>query len=133
MKLLRKTKTGYFQKLNIHDLSENRKFWKIIKPYFTINRLNSHKPFLKEKGNLVSNEKQLATIMNSFFINITKGLELKEDNESNANTLEDVLDAFSSHPSIERIRRTIKTNEKFSFQPVPEDLVPEINLRLEGS
>ena len=53
--------------------------------------------------------------MNSFFINITKGLELKEDNESNANTLEDVLDAFNSHPSIERIRRTIKTNEKFSF------------------
>ena len=51
--------------------------------------------------------------MNSFFINITKGLELKEDNESNANTLEDVVDAFSSHPSIERIRRTIKTNEKF--------------------
>ena len=64
--------------------------------------------------------------MNSFFINITKGLELKEDNESHANTLEDVLDAFNSHPNIERIRRTIKTNEKFSFQPVPEDLVREI-------
>ena len=48
--------------------------------------------------------------MNSFFVNITKGLELKEDNVSNANTLEDVLDAFNSHPIIERIRRTIKTN-----------------------
>ena len=46
--------------------------------------------------------------MNSFFINITKGLELKEDNESNANTLEDVMDTFNSHPSIERIRRTVK-------------------------
>ena len=71
--------------------------------------------------------------MNIFFINITKGLELKEDNKSNANTLEDVLDAFSSHPSIERIRRTIKTNEKFSFQPVPEDLVREIILSLDAS
>ena len=71
--------------------------------------------------------------MNSFFINITEGLELKEDNESNANTLEDVLDAFNSHPSIERIRRTIKTNEKFSFQPVPEDLVREIILSLDAS
>ena len=68
--------------------------------------------------------------MNSFFINITKGLELKEDN---ANTLEDVLDAFNSHPSIERIKRTIKTNERFSFQPVPEDLVREIILSLEGA
>ena len=29
--------------------------------------------------------------MNSFFINITKGLKLKEDNEINANILEDML------------------------------------------
>ena len=42
--------------------------------------------------------------MNSFFIDVTKGLERKEDNESNVNTLEDVLDAFNSHPSIERIK-----------------------------
>ena len=48
--------------------------------------------------------------MNSFFINISKSSELKEDNEINGNTLEDALDAFNSHPSIERIRRTLKTN-----------------------
>ena len=71
--------------------------------------------------------------MNSFFINITKGLKLKEDNESNANTLKDVLDVFYSHPSIERIKRTVKTNEKFSFQPLTEDLVREIILSLDGS
>ena len=71
--------------------------------------------------------------MNSFFINITKGLELKEDYESNANTLEDVVDAFNSHPSIERIKRTVKSNEKFSFQPVSEDLVRKIILSLDRS
>ena len=71
--------------------------------------------------------------MDSFFVNITKGLEIKEDNESNANTLEDVLDVLNSQPSIERIRRTIKTNENFSFQPVLEDLVDEIILSLDGS
>ena len=47
--------------------------------------------------------------------------------------MEDVLDAFNSHFSTERIRRTIKTNEKFSFQPVPEDLVREIILNLDDS
>ena len=71
--------------------------------------------------------------MDSFFVNIRKGLEIKEDNESNANTLEDVLDVLNSQPSIERIRRTIKTNENFSFQPVLEDLVDEIILSLDGS
>ena len=44
-----------------------------------------------------------------------------------------MLDAFNSHPSIERIRRTVKTNEKFSFQPVPENLVRQIILNLDGS
>ena len=44
-----------------------------------------------------------------------------------------MLDAFNSHPSIERIRKTVKTNEKFSFQPVPEDLVRKIILSLGGS
>ena len=39
--------------------------------------------------------------MNSFFIDITNKSEQKEDNESNANTLEDVLEAFNSHSSIE--------------------------------
>ena len=53
--------------------------------------------------------------MNSFFINITKGLQLKEENEINENILEDVLDAFNSHPSIESIWRTVKTNKKFHF------------------
>ena len=70
-----------------------------MKPYFSNKGLNSNKLLLKGKGNLVSNEKQLATIMNSFFINITKDVELKKYNESSANTLEDVLDAFNSHPS----------------------------------
>ena len=41
-----------------------------------------------------------------------------------------MLDDFNSHPSIERIRRTVETNQKFSFQPVPEDLVSEIILNL---
>ena len=38
--LLGKTKTDYFQNLNIRDLSDNRKFWKTIKPYFTNKGLN---------------------------------------------------------------------------------------------
>ena len=71
--------------------------------------------------------------MNSFLISITQDLELKEDNEGNANTSEDVLDAFNSYSNIERTRGTVKNNEKFSFQPVPEYLIREIILNLDGS
>ena len=100
----KKKKKNKFQNLNIRDLSDNRKSWETIKPYFINEGLNSNILLLKEKGNRVSNEKQLATITNSFFINTTQGLELKEDNENNINNLEHVMDASNSHPSIERSR-----------------------------
>ena len=79
--LLHKTKTEYFKNLNVKDLSDNRKFWKIMKPYFSNKGLNSNKLLMKERGNLVSDEKEPATIMNNFFINITKDLKLKKDRE----------------------------------------------------
>ena len=76
-----KLKQNTLKNLNLKDLSDNRNFWKTIKPYFSNKGLNSNKLLLKEKGNLVSDEKELATIMNNFFINITKDLELKKDSK----------------------------------------------------
>ena len=77
--LLRRTKKEYFQNLNVKDLSDNKKFWKIIKLYCSNKGLNSNKMLLKEKGELISDEKQIASIMNKFFINIMKSLKLKQD------------------------------------------------------
>ena len=55
---------------------------------------------MKEKGDLVSDEKELATIVNNFFIDITKDLEPKKDGKGKLNNLEDILKAFESHPRI---------------------------------
>ena len=41
--LLPKTKKGYFQNINAKDLSDSKKFWKTIKPYFSNKTLNSNK------------------------------------------------------------------------------------------
>ena len=100
--LLCKTKTEYFKNLNVKDLPDNRKFWKTIKPYFSNKGLNSIKLLLKKKGNLVSDEKELATIMNNFFINITKDLELKKDSKGKRNNLEDYVEAFESHRALKK-------------------------------
>ena len=48
--LLRRTKKEYFQNLNVKDLSDNKKFWKTIKSYFSNKGLNSNKMLLKGKG-----------------------------------------------------------------------------------
>ena len=58
------------------DLSDNKKFWETVKPYFSNKRLNSNKMLLKEKGKLISDEKQLASIMNKFSIIFKKIAEI---------------------------------------------------------
>ena len=131
--LLRKTKTEYFKNLNVKDLSDNRKLWKIMKPYFSNKGLNLNKLLLKEKGSLPSDEKDLATIINNFFINITKDLELKKDSKSKLNNLEDILKVFEFHSSIEKIKKAINTTKKFSFCNVKDDEVRKFIMNLDGS
>ena len=131
--LLHQTKTQYFKNLNVKDLSDKRKVWKTIKPYFSNKSSNSSKLLLKEKSSLVSDGKEIATIINNFFINITKDLELKKDSKSKLNNLEDILKAFESHPSIEKIKNPINTTEKLFFRNVKDDEVRKFIMNLGGS
>ena len=55
--LLRNTEKDYFQKLNVKDLTDNKNFQKIIKPFFSNKGLNSNKLILTEKDVLISGEK----------------------------------------------------------------------------
>ena len=67
---------------------------------------------MKEKGKLVSDKKEVATITKNLFIFITQDLELKKDNNGKHNNLEDILKAFESHSSIEK---DINTTEDIFF------------------
>ena len=125
--LLRKTNIEYFQKLNEKDLSDNRKFWKIIKPFFSNKGLNYNKQILKENNRLLTEEKELATVMNTFFINITERLDLKNDDDSSLNpisfeNLNDILEKNKHHPSLHEISQTFMTNEIVTEDQVREEI-----------
>ena len=136
--LLRKSKTEYFQKLNAEDLSDNRKFWKTIKTFFSNKGLNSNKLMLKENNRLITEEKELATVMNTFFVNITESLDLKKDDDSslnpiNSEKINDIPEKHKNYPSAHKISQTFMTNEKFSFKFVMEDQVREVIMNLDSS
>ena len=86
----------------------------------------------KEKGQLASDEKQLASIMNKFFINITRSFNLREGQGSPLVILEDILQIIF-HPSIEKIRKTYESYKKFSFQQVTKEHVRQVILSIDGS
>ena len=68
-------------------LNDNRKFWNIIKPFFSEKGINSNKMMIIEKDKLLSEERSIAEVMNNYFIDISKNLNLKDSSESNANNI----------------------------------------------
>ena len=108
--LLRNTKKDYFQKLNVKDLTDNKTFWKTIKPFLSNKGLNSNKLMLREKNVLVADEKALATLMNNYFVNITADLDLKRGSENFYDTPASVYNTmkrFQDNQSILKIKKAL--------------------------
>ena len=87
---------------------------------------------LREKGELVSDGTQLASIMSTFFINITKSSKLKEDQLSLPLVWMTYLkNSFFTRVLI-RLEKLIK-GIKFSFQQVTEEHVRQVILSIDDS
>ena len=108
MKLLRKTKLLY-----IKSVSDTKKNWKKIKPYFSNKGLNSNKLFLSEKGRLIADPVAIATTMNDCFANITQTIGLEQFQFGHVNNL------FKDHTSIIRIKSNLdNVSDKFDLKKV---------------
>ena len=64
--------------MNIKQVSDNKPFWKSVKPFFCDKGSNSSKIRLVEENNIISDEEEIANIMNNYFINVAKTLNLKK-------------------------------------------------------
>ena len=81
-KSLKKDKKQYFAKLNVKDVAENKLFWKNVKPYFSNKGSNSTKIALVEKDIIMTDEKQITTIMNEHFVSSLKPSISSQDSNS---------------------------------------------------
>ena len=57
--LLRKTKRNYFKNVKIQYITDNKKFWKTIPPYFSNKGYNQIKITIVEKDSIITDEKKL--------------------------------------------------------------------------
>ena len=55
--LLRKTKRNYFKNVKIQDITDNKKFWKTIRPYFSDKGYNQTKKTIVEKDSIITDKK----------------------------------------------------------------------------
>ena len=122
VKLLKKAKREYYSNLDIKQITDNKKFWKNIKPFFSEKQKKLSKIILVENNNIISNDQELANAFNTFFVH----------NNTHKKVFNDSQKRFEQHPSILKIRETFKTENKLSLCTISlQEMEHEImNLKL---
>ena len=75
---LRKTKKAYYENLHERKVSDNKLFWKTVKPSLSKKFNTRERISLTENGKLVKTEKETAEVFNNFFGNIVKNLNISQ-------------------------------------------------------
>ena len=65
--LLKKVKKSYFEKLQPSSICDNKMFWKAVKPLFSEKTVSTDNITLIENNIIISEDKKVAEIFNSFF------------------------------------------------------------------
>ncbi len=123
-KLMKKEKKKYFKNLHINNFTDNKKFWKTVKPLFTNCDGGSQKITLLKDDKIISNDKEVAETFNEFFENSVKSLNipensfLKNDTENVCDAVKKAIITFENHPSIIDIKEMIDISSEFSFSKV---------------
>ena len=70
---------------------------------------------LTEKSKLIANNREISNVMNNYFAEITKRLNVKVKVICHSHPLENIIDAFNSHENIDQIKLQTSTAMKFSI------------------
>ena len=121
-RLYKKERKKYYENLNINDITDNKKFWKTIKPLFSDKGQQTKHITLIEKGNIISDDHEVADTFSSIFKNAVNSLNIEEN--KHLLTFSDALDpvdkainVYEAHPSILKIKEINKA-QNFSFSEV---------------
>ena len=128
-RLLKKEKKRYFYNLDISNYTDNKKFWKTIKPLFTNTGTLGQKITLIEDDEMITDDLKIAKTFNDFFSNAVSELQLNEnkaiinqtDNLANQDPIQQITYKYKDHPSILEIKKNVSIESEFNFSNVSED------------
>ena len=97
------------------DVTENKQFWRTIKPFFTEKSKTTNNIILTENNQTVREDRKICQIFNTYFTNITKDLKLRQVDESQS---------FENEESCRLIRENY-SGGSFSFKSISKDDIIE--------
>ena len=131
--LFRKAKREYFHKLNPCNVSDNKLFWKKVKPAFSDKNVSTDHITLIENEQIICDDDEVAKIFNNFFVNAVKTLNITMDPNfiSDTSNIQDpvlmAVEKYQNHPSILKIKEVHGETNHFSFAFITiEDIYNEI-------
>ena len=130
LSLLRKDKREYFASLNEKDITDNRLFWHIVKPFLSDKIKSRENITLVNNENITSKEVEVANTLSNFFSTIIKSLKIPEyyaqsnlpPNLSRHPTLKAIL-KYKNHPSISIVKRFSERFSSYHFSQVDKNTV----------
>ena len=131
--LFRKAKSDYYSNLNPTNVTDNKKFWKSVKPLFSEKVVSSENITLVENNAICGNDGQVSEILNQFFSNAVMNLSIETNSENlNENVYEldpvkRAIKKYEHHPSILKIKDKFGNQDAFAFKHATyDDVVKEI-------
>ena len=130
--LFRKEKRKYFRNFDIKKVTDNKQFWRAIKPAFSDKCIVKSNITLIEENEIISKDQNVADVFNKFFSNVVSDLEIPQvegitvNVEDIENPIKKAIVKYSKHPSILEINKLSTKN--FSFHSVSiEEIKKEIS------
>ena len=111
--------------VDIKNITDNRKFWKTIKPLFSEKHFSNNKIILVGEEILADNL-LISETFNIYFAYVVKSLEIegfKTRDFSYTTELDyiaNIVEKFKDHPSITKIKANVRLNERFQFESIDE-------------
>ena len=97
----------YFQNMDVNKVSDNKMFWKTVKPRFSNKCKTANTIILTEGDMIIKNEKLIADTFNSYFADITKTLKLKRHASFDGQSLYSITDYFKKQCTCNKNSRKV--------------------------
>ena len=134
--LLKKEKINYYNNLDLKVFEDNKMFWRAVKPLFSEKVKSKTNITLIENEKMITDKKEVAEILNTFFIEAVQNLDIEMFNDDREGELQcdkideiidNIIEKYKLHPSILKIKENVEMENKFEFTDTTED---EIYLKI---
>ena len=132
LSLLRQTKSRYFARLEENKITDARKFWKTVKPFFSNKSTGNTGYTLIENNEIINDEEKIAQVFGNFYRDIIPNLNLPIPPYQETNSqdyVEKCIIKYRDHPSITEIKNK-GFNKAFNFKHSTKEEVEKIIKKL---